>query len=93
MPAKSAKQLRFMRAVEHDPAFAAKVGVPQSVGKEFADATPIGAFGSVRAPSAPAPVSSPAPITMPGGAVQSGGYLANTKFGNPAMPGMRKVRL
>ena len=35
MPAKSAKQERFMQAVAHNPAFAKKVGVPQSVGKEF----------------------------------------------------------
>jgi hypothetical protein len=79
MPARPAKQLRFMRAIEHDPKFAQKVGVSQSVGREFAQATPPGAFGSAR-------------ITMPGGAVQRGGYFANTKFGMPSMPGIRKVR-
>jgi len=35
MPATSAKQERFMQAVAHNPAFAKKAGVPQSVGKEF----------------------------------------------------------
>jgi hypothetical protein len=35
MPAKSAKQEKFMRAVANSPKFAKKVGVPQSVGKEF----------------------------------------------------------
>jgi len=35
MPAKSAKQERFMRAVANNPEFAKKAGVPQSVGKEF----------------------------------------------------------
>jgi hypothetical protein len=35
MPAKSAKQEKFMRAVAENPKFAKKVGVPQSVGKEF----------------------------------------------------------
>ena len=35
MPSKSPKQAAFMRAVEHNPEFAAKVGVPQSVGAEF----------------------------------------------------------
>jgi hypothetical protein len=35
MPAKSAKQERFMQAVAHNPKFAADAGVPQSVGKEF----------------------------------------------------------
>ena len=35
MPAVSAKQRRFMEAVAHNPKFAKKVDVPQSVGKEF----------------------------------------------------------
>ena len=35
MPAKSAKQERFMQAVANNPKFAKKVGVPQSVGREF----------------------------------------------------------
>lgn len=35
MPSKSPKQARFMAAVAHNPAFAAKVGVPQSVGEDF----------------------------------------------------------
>jgi hypothetical protein len=35
MPAKSAKQEKFMQAVANNPSFAKKVGVPQSVGREF----------------------------------------------------------
>lgn len=35
MPSKSAKQAKFMRAVAHSPEFAKKVGVSQSVGKDF----------------------------------------------------------
>jgi hypothetical protein len=35
MPSSSAKQARLMRAVAHNPAFAKKVGISQSVGKEF----------------------------------------------------------
>ena len=35
MPSVSAKQARLMAAVAHSPAFAKKVGIPQSVGKEF----------------------------------------------------------
>lgn len=35
MPSKSAAQAKLMRAVAHNPAFAKKVGVPQSVGQEF----------------------------------------------------------
>ena len=38
MPSHSAKQHRFMEAVAHNPSFAKKAGVPQSVGKEFAKA-------------------------------------------------------
>ena len=35
MPSVSPKQKRFMQAVAHDPQFAAKVGVPMSVGQKF----------------------------------------------------------
>jgi len=35
MPTVSKKQERFMQAVAHNPKFAKKAGVPQSVGKEF----------------------------------------------------------
>jgi hypothetical protein len=35
MPSKSKKQHNFMAAVAKNPTFAKKVGVPQSVGKEF----------------------------------------------------------
>jgi hypothetical protein len=35
MPSKTAKQARTMAAAAHDPAFAKKVGIPQSVAKEF----------------------------------------------------------
>jgi hypothetical protein len=35
MPSTSAKQARFMAAVAHNPAFAKKVGVPESVGRDF----------------------------------------------------------
>ena len=38
MPSVSGKQHRFMEAVAHNAAFAKKVGVPQSVGKEFSKA-------------------------------------------------------
>jgi hypothetical protein len=35
MPSKSEKQKKFMSAAAHNPAFAKKAGVPQSVAKEF----------------------------------------------------------
>lgn len=38
MPSKSEAQHRFFEAIAHSPKFAAKAGVPQKVGKEFAKA-------------------------------------------------------
>ena len=38
MPSVSPKQHRFMEAVAHNPAFAKKAGVPQSVGQDFSAA-------------------------------------------------------
>jgi hypothetical protein len=38
MPSTSKKQHGFMAAVANNPSFAKKVGVPQSVGKEFSNA-------------------------------------------------------
>ena len=38
MPSKSAKQHRFMEMVAHNPKMAKKVGVPQSVGRDFSEA-------------------------------------------------------
>ena len=35
MPYKSEAQKRLMQGVAHNPAFAKKVGIPQSVGKKF----------------------------------------------------------
>lgn len=37
MPFKSKSQERLMRGVAHNPAFAKKVGIPQSVGKKFVE--------------------------------------------------------
>jgi len=38
MPSKSAKQHRLMEMVAHNPKMAKKVGIPQSVGKDFVEA-------------------------------------------------------
>ena len=38
MPSTSKRQRKFMAAVANNPKFAAKAGVPQSVGKEFNNA-------------------------------------------------------
>ena len=38
MPSTSDRQRKFMAAVAHNPSFAKKVGVPQSVGQDFSKA-------------------------------------------------------
>ena len=38
MPSKSSKQHNLVEAVAHSPAFAKKVGIPEKVGKDFAQA-------------------------------------------------------
>ena len=45
MPSVSKKQHNFMAAIAHNPAFAKKVGVPQSVGKDFNQADKGRKFG------------------------------------------------
>ena len=46
MPSTSKKQHNFMAAIAHNPAFAKKVGVPQSVGKDFNEADKGKKFGT-----------------------------------------------
>lgn len=46
MPAKSAKQKRFMDAAAHNPKFAKAVGIPVSVAKEFSEASKGKRFGT-----------------------------------------------
>jgi len=46
MPAKSEKQKKFMDAVAHNKQFAKQSGVPQSVGKDFSEASKGMKFGS-----------------------------------------------
>lgn len=38
MPSTSAKQHRFMEAAAHNPEFAKKAGIPQSVAQEYTQA-------------------------------------------------------
>jgi len=45
MPSTSKKQHNFMAALAHNPAFAKKVGIPQSVGKDFDEADKGRKFG------------------------------------------------
>jgi hypothetical protein len=46
MPSTSKKQHNFMAAIANNPAFAKKVGIPQSVGKDFSEADKGKKFGS-----------------------------------------------
>ena len=77
MPSTSGKQHRFMEAVAHNPAFAKKVGVPQSVGQEFSKADKGRKFskGGIMA-------KNQGITTAKMGAVKSGG---NKKFGEHAV--------
>ena len=45
MPSASKAQHNLMEAVAHNPAFAKKAGIPQSVGKDFAEADKGKSFG------------------------------------------------
>lgn len=38
MPSKSPKQARTMKAAAHNPQFAKKMGIPQTVAREFVEA-------------------------------------------------------
>lgn len=42
MPSKSKPQQNLMRGVAHDPKFAAKMGIPQSVGRDYVAADKAG---------------------------------------------------
>ena len=46
MPSTSKKQHNLMAAVAHNPAFAKRVGIPQSVGRDFSEADKGRKFGS-----------------------------------------------
>ncbi len=48
MPVKSKAQARLMSAVANNKKFAKKVGIKQSVGKEFIESTPKGKFKKLK---------------------------------------------
>jgi hypothetical protein len=93
MPAVSEKQEKFMQAVAHSPKFAKKVGVPQSVGKEFTGMKKMAKGGGV-APTKMGAVKTAAPsrdgvatkgktkgtqIKMKGGGYCGGGMMKGKK--------------
>ena len=54
MPSTSAKQMRFMAAASHDPAFAKRAGIKMSVAREF-NAADVKAGKKRRMPTKPTP--------------------------------------
>jgi hypothetical protein len=74
MPAVSNKQEKFMRAVAENPKFAKKVGVPQSVGREFTKSG--GGMASKMNPGMMAMMKKKAPAKK-----MAGGGVAASKMG------------
>lgn len=73
MPSKSKKQAKLMAAAAHNPSFARRVGVPQSVAKEYnhADA----GTGILKGKKKPAKVRrAPAPAKKAPAKVRRAGY-------------------
>ena len=92
MPAVSAKQEKFMQAVAHNPKFAKKVGVPQSVGKEFTmkkmnmggmAASKMGAVKTA-APSRDGVATKGKQIVMAGNKMKHGGKVKKMAYGGKA---------
>ena len=91
MPAKSAKQEKFMRAVAHSPSFAKKVGVPMSVGREFTKSgggMPVKPVTESKARSQESDEAKRA--AMSGSGMKKGGKVK--KMANGGMTSMGKVK-
>jgi len=84
MPSKSKKQHNFMEAVAHNKAFAKKVGVPQSVGEDFAKADKGKHFKKGGINMATKRMMNPAMAMMAGRAMRQPAMAAPAA---PAMPG------
>ena len=93
MPSTSKKQHNFMEAVAHNPSFAKKAGVPQSVGKDFSAADKGLKFGKGGVKAQPENQSVNQPKTNHGGQSlfkQGGRIMAkNSDAGNSTK--MQKV--
>jgi hypothetical protein len=84
MPSKSKAQHNLMEGVAHNAAFAKKVGIPQSVGRDFVDADKGKKFSKGGASSQPKQQSINQPKTNHGGQAlfKQGGTMATKKM-NP----------
>ena len=97
MPAVSAKQEKFMQAVAHNPKFAKKVGVPQSVGKEFTGMKKMNMGGMAASKMGAVKTAAPSrdgvatkgktkgtQIKMAGSGMKSGGKVKKMAYGGKA---------
>jgi len=84
MPSTSKKQHNFMAAVANNPSFAKKVGVPQSVGKEFNNADK----GKTFKRGGEMATKMGKPTMKPGMSTAKDGMKKPTPMANTAMGGM-----
>ena len=97
MPAVSAKQEKFMQAVAHNPKFAKKVDVPQSVGKEFTGMKKMNMGGMAASKMGAVKTAAPSrdgvatkgktkgkQIKMAGSGMKSGGKVKKMAYGGKA---------
>jgi len=97
MPAVSDKQEKFMQAVAHNPKFAKKVGVPQSVGKEFTGMKKMNMGGMAASKMGAVKTAAPSrdgvaskgktkgtQIKMAGSGMKSGGKVKKMAYGGKA---------
>ena len=89
MPSTSRKQHNFMEAVAHNPAFAKKVGVPQSVGKEFSKADKGKTF---KRGGEMATTKMGKPVMKPGMSTAKDGMKRPTPMADTSMAGMGMMK-
>ena len=95
MPSKSKAQHNLMEGVAHNAAFAKKVGIPQSVGRDFAAADKGKKFSKGGANTEAKRQSINQPKTNHGeqALFKNGGQTMATKMGKPVMkPGMSTAK-
>jgi hypothetical protein len=98
MPAKSKKQKKFMQAVANNPEFAKKVGVKQSVGKEFTKEKDMKKVKKMMGGGMTAPGMTAPPMKAPGMAGMAGAQAMDPRMKmameaqrqQAAMGGMKK---
>ena len=86
MPSTSKKQHNFMAAVANNPAFAKKVGVPQSVGKDFLNADK----GKTFKRGGDMATKMGKPVMKKGMSTAKDGMKRPTPMANTSMMGMKK---